>query len=104
MSDNDHALLTAGTLTTCGLLAAGHWFPWWRKLNRIQAYVYGVLAILVGQGLYMRWDQRWRKAALIACAAGTTVVSAYLYDTMANHTAMVAAGGDSAADGQLQHC
>lgn len=79
--------LAAGILTTAGLLAAGHWFPWWRRLSRLQAYTYGTLAILLGQGVCERFSRRWLRHCLIAGSGGAVVIAAYLYDAIANNHA-----------------
>jgi len=96
---NKNNLLTvAGAMTTCGLLAAGHWFPWWQRLTRPQAYIYGTVAILLGQGVCERFSRHWLRLCLIASTGGVTVLGAYAYDHLANAHARTLA--ERRADGQ----
>jgi hypothetical protein len=43
----------AGVGLSTLLLFVGHWFPWPRGLNRLTAYVYGVLSIYAGAVLWL---------------------------------------------------
>ena len=48
--------LAAGALLAAMVLAIGHWFPWPRRLTRVQAYAYGVAGILAGQAGHVNDD------------------------------------------------
>ena len=68
------------------LLAVGHWFPWPRGLRRIQAYIYGVVAILVGVGIWLGMHDEWVILAGVIgiCAAGgVATCAAYWVDDIA---------------------
>ena len=82
--NTDDTLLAAGCATTAATLAAGHWYKWWRDLSRLQAYTFGTLAILIGQGIYMRFNRRWFKLCLIAATGGAVVIAAYQHDHIKN--------------------
>lgn len=73
-----------GLATTAALLAALHWFPWRRRLTRVEAYTLGTLAILVGQGVYLGFGRGWLELAAFAAVGGAIVSAAYLYDWIAN--------------------
>lgn len=75
--------LGAGALLTVLVLAVGHWFPWPRRLSRIQAYVYGVSSILAGFAVWRLLNGDWVTVVglgVIAGAGGVTVVGAYRLD------------------------
>jgi len=77
------ATLLAGAILTGLLLAVGHWFPWPRTLDRISAYVYGVLSILAGFALWRLLLADWQTVVglvTICCAGGATVKAAYKID------------------------
>jgi hypothetical protein len=77
------ATLGAGALLTALVLAVGHWFPWPRTLDRIPAYIYGVVSILAGFALWRLLNADWQTVVglvIICCAGGTTVVLAYQID------------------------
>ena len=86
----------AGLGLTGALLAAGHWFPWWHPLDRLGAYIYGCWAILLGQGVYLKFDRRWLKLCAFVGLAGLVVGGAYWYDELAGDRAKRIAG---ASDG-----
>ena len=73
------------------LIAGGHWFPWrsllHRDLHRVEAYVYGVLAILVPVFVVLWMQADWYAIALIAActlAAGLATVTAKGIDRIAD--------------------
>lgn len=75
--------LAAGATLTVLLLLIGHWFPWVRKLSRIQAYTYGVASILLGFTLWRLLNHDWQTVAgllFIVVFAGIAVRGAYLVD------------------------
>lgn len=86
--------LTIGIATTIGLLAIGHWLPLPRKTSRalpatlpdlIARYVYGVLALWLGAGLWLTLAGRPKLALglmLINVAGGATVVGSYGWDNL----------------------
>jgi len=77
------ATLIAGAMLTALVLAVGHWFPWPQTLDRVSAYVYGVLSILAGFALWRFLNADWRTIiglVIICCAGGATVVLAYRID------------------------
>jgi hypothetical protein len=72
-----------GLVVTALLILVGHWFPWPRRLEKLEAYTYGVCAILVGTFIWLYlatytmapmriW---WGLAAYTASAGVATVVS-----------------------------
>jgi hypothetical protein len=72
------------------LIAGGHWFPWrallHRDLHRVEAYIYGVLAILgpACVALWVRGD--WYAIYLVgacAVAAGAVTVTTKAIDRVA---------------------
>jgi hypothetical protein len=82
-------------LTGAGLVAAlelaGHWAPWPRKLPRLLAYGYGVLAILAGATVVL--DRRsWLRLAALSAAAGAATAAAYGGDRVLNWWARGLAG------------
>jgi hypothetical protein len=75
--------LAGGALLTALVLAVGHWFPWPQMLDRISAYVYGVLSILAGFTLWRLLNLDWETVVglvIICCAGGGMVVLAYKID------------------------
>jgi hypothetical protein len=81
-------LAVGGILTTL-ILLVGHWFPWrdWlgRELTRIEAYVYGTLAITLGFAVWRISIGDWITPAgllLIDVASGAGVTASYLADRM----------------------
>lgn len=83
-----------GLLVTSFLLLAQHWFPWWKPLHKLSAYVLGTSAILLGQMVYLgpRSRRFWRLATFPAIG-GVLVIGAYLYDWAANRWARIRAKG-----------
>ena len=69
-----------GVGTTALLLAVGHWFPWPRGLRRLQAYVYGVAAILVGCTIWLGMHGEWLiLAGVVGIAAAGGIVTCLTY-------------------------
>jgi hypothetical protein len=89
---NGNIRLGLAVTITALVLAVQHWFPWWRKLRRLEAYTLGTAAVLAGQGVYLGFNRAWRKLALIAGLGGLVVFGAYLYDWCANQRARRTAG------------
>lgn len=81
-------MFLVGLVITVLLLLVGHWFPWFKRLTRIQAYVYGTLSILVGQAVWLGLQSVifWQVAAF-AVLGGSAVWAAYQYDWLANKIA-----------------
>jgi len=83
--------LAAGAVLAGLLLAVGHWFPWVRRLGRVPAYVYGVVPLWLGFGLWRILNGDWLTVvglALIAVAGGATVVGAYWVDGVVERVRM----------------
>jgi hypothetical protein len=75
--------LVAGAVLTALLLAVGHWFPWPRRLSRLDAYGYGTIAIFIGFALWRLLNRDSFTAAgfaFIATIGGITVILAYKID------------------------
>jgi hypothetical protein len=75
-----------GLAFTALLLLVGHWFPWFRRLSRIQAYAYGVGSLLIGEAIWLvpsNWPL-WLGLILFAGVAGAAVCLAYLIDWVQN--------------------
>ena len=81
--NDENARLLAGCATTGAILAAGHHWPWWRPLNRLAAYTFGCGAILLGQGIPLKFNKQWRRLCAIVVTAGGVVVGTYLLDARA---------------------
>jgi hypothetical protein len=71
------------------LIAAGHWFPWQlaigRRLSRLEAYTYGVAAILAPALVALLSVQATTAAAIVAAAAlgaGAMTLCAYAIDRL----------------------
>lgn len=72
------------------LIAGGHWFPWpllfHRQLHRLEAYLFGVGAILGPACAVLALHDNWQAIALLAaCAAsaGLMTAAAKAIDTVA---------------------
>ena len=91
--NEDDALFAGGAMVAAGSLAALHYFPWWRKLRRTDAYIVGTLAVLLGQGVYLRFSRQWFRLCLIAIAGGTAVLGAYEHDRRRRKRANALANG-----------
>ena len=64
-----------------------HWFPWWRKLHRIEAYILGVGAILIGQGVWLLKEGRqaeWLELVTFCAVSGAAVGLSYGVDWLLN--------------------
>jgi len=48
-----------GMVLTGLLLAVGHWFPWVRRLTRIEAYMYGGTSLLLGFATWRLFNGDW---------------------------------------------
>lgn len=83
----------AGIGLTAALELAGHWAPWPRRLPRLLAYGYGVVAILAG-GAVVLDRQSWRRVAWLAAAAGAATAVGHGADRLLNLWARVLAGHD----------
>ena len=69
-----------GVGATALLLAVGHWFPWPRGLRRLQAYVYGVAAILAGCTIWLGMHGEWLiLAGVVGIAAAGGIVTCLTY-------------------------
>jgi hypothetical protein len=88
----NEARFFGGLALTAALLAALHWFPWFRKLHRLEAYSLGTASIVAGQGVYLGFDARWRKLTAFSIIGGLVVYWAWLYDGIANQHARQLAG------------
>ena len=81
---NENERWMAGATITGLLLAALHWLPWAKDLPRLVAYVIGCSAIWAGQGVYLRFDRRWRRLFLFPAIGGLVTGTCWLYDAAAN--------------------
>jgi hypothetical protein len=69
------------------ILLVEHWFPWQmllgRRLHRLEAYVLGVLAMVLPlTGLFCVWGEMWAAIGLwvVIGAGGLAVMAAYAVD------------------------
>jgi hypothetical protein len=72
-----------GVLTSVFLLLIQHWFPWPRKLHRLETYCLGVGAILAGVYVWMsRAGQirQWVELFAFCVISGFAVSGSYLLD------------------------
>jgi len=88
-----------GVTLTVLLLAVGHWYPWTRKLPRVQAYIYGTVSLLTGFTVWRGLTGDWVTVAgiwAIAGAGGLTVILAYRIDrfVLAERQAQMTKRGD----------
>lgn len=90
----------AGVGLTAALELAGHWAPWPRRLPRLLAYGYGVVAILAGGAVVL--DRRsWRRVAWLTVAAGAATAVGHGADRLLNLWARNLAGAHGgASDGR----
>ena len=75
--------LGVGMVVTALLLAVGHWFPWPRRLRRIEAYMYGGSALWVGLAAWRLLNGDWQTAVgvlAIDLVGWGTVAGAYQVD------------------------
>ena len=74
-----------GLTVTALILIAAHWFPFPRKLHRLEAYSIGIAAILVGQAIWLccagEW-KLWMAIAAFSVVSGAAVIGAYAIDTL----------------------
>lgn len=99
------ARYVGGLATTGALLAAGHYFAWWKPLPRLAAYAFGVASILLGQGVFLRFNRQWRALCSFAMIGGGVVTGAHLYDTIARgivNSRAGARGNDGLSEGTIQ--
>ena len=80
----DHELtLALATIIACLLLAVFHWFPYVRRLSRVQAYAIGCTAIWVGFTIWRGIEGDWLTPAglaVIIVFSGVTVITGYRID------------------------
>ena len=93
LNDED-TRFTAGCLATAATLAAGHNWPFWKPLGKIGAYAFGCIAILIGQGILLKFNRTWRRMCVIVLVGGGVVYASYWYDALAN---VIARGGEGDA-------
>lgn len=83
--------ILTGAALTAALELAGHWAPWPRRLPRLLAYGYGVVAILAGGAVVLDRGS-WRRVAWLAVAAGAATGIGHGLDRALNAWARVLAG------------
>ena len=74
-----------GLTVTALILLATHWFPWPRKIHRLEAYSIGVGAILMGQAVWLCCKGEWRlwlALAAFSLVSGAAVGGAYAIDAL----------------------
>lgn len=86
--NDEQARAVAGCATTGAILAAGHWLPWWRDLSKLAAYAFGCIAILIGQGIILKFNREWRRMCAVVLAGGAVVYGSYWYDALSNVRAL----------------
>jgi hypothetical protein len=86
-----------GIAATVLLLAVGHWFPWPRKLRRLESYTYGTGCLLAGQAVWLAGSGQldiWLGLLIFGLAGGLVTVLAYSYDLHRNTEVNRKAVGD----------
>jgi len=73
-----------GLTVTALLLWGGHYFAWVRELKRTHAYMYGVGAILVGQGIWLFPSPLFFALCAFPAIGGAVVLACYGYDERRN--------------------
>jgi len=74
-----------GLTVTALILLAAHWFPFPRKIHRLEAYCIGVAAILAGQAIWLCCAGEWRlwlALTAFAVVSGAAVGGAYAVDAL----------------------
>jgi uncharacterized membrane protein len=66
------------------LLALQHWFPWPRRLKRLEAYAIGTATVWLGVGMTLGWSPLFWKLLLIPVAGGAGVAIGYAIDRLLN--------------------
>ena len=74
----------AGIGGTVLLLALQHWFPWPRKLKRLEAYTIGTATVWLGVGMALQWSPLFWRLAVIPVAGGIGVAIGYAVDKLLN--------------------
>jgi len=77
-----------GLTVTALILLAAHWFPWPRKIHRLEAYCIGVVAILAGQAIWLCCGGEWKlwlALASFSIVSGVAVGGAYAVDALLNY-------------------
>ena len=72
-----------GLVVTISLLFIQHWFPWPRKLHRLETYMLGVGAILAGVYVWMLRAgciEQWIELFVFCLVSGASVCISYLID------------------------
>ena len=97
-----------GMLVTMLALGVGHWFPWVRRLTRIEAYVYGGASLWLGFAVWRLLNGDWETIVgmlAIDVAGWVAVVGAYRLDEVGAGAgvggcagAVVKCGGPAAGD------
>jgi hypothetical protein len=90
--NNDMVRIIAGVVTAAGVLAAQHWFPYWRPLKKLEAYTLGTATLLLGGGIATGFSADWRRIAIVTAVGGLTVIGAHRFDVDANARARKHAG------------
>ena len=75
--------LAVGMLVTALALGVGHWFPWVRRLRRIEAYVYGGCSLWLGFAVWRLLNGDWETIIgmlAIGISGWLAVVGAYRLD------------------------
>lgn len=75
----------ASGLTVAGLgYLAQHWFPWPRKLRRLEAYAIGTLTLWIGMAIWRAPSREFWLSCAFPLVAGLAVGGAYAYDAIRN--------------------
>jgi len=77
------ATLAVGMLVTALALGMGHWFPWVKRLTRIEAYVYGGSSLWLGFAVWRLLNGDWETVVgmlAVDVAGWAAVVGAYKLD------------------------
>ena len=75
-----------GLVITGLLLVGGHFFPWPRRLGRLQAYTYGIGAMYAGLLFWLGWGPEFCRLLAFALVAGLVTLASYHYDRHRNLT------------------
>ena len=75
-----------GLIITALLLVGGHFFPWPRRLGKLQAYTYGILAIYAGLLFWLGSGPLFWQMLGFPVVGGLTTLLSYHYDKHRNLT------------------
>lgn len=90
MQLDDRYILSLVAMVLCYL--ALHWFRWWRRLRRLEAYTIGVGTLFAAIAIWMGLTRQFLLLCAYPVAAGLSVGFSYLADLVAHWRARAESG------------